>query len=162
MKKLLLSALAVIVLVCAAFSFACGGTTNNPSQNERQDDSSQTEKPELAEITGVAFADVSCDYDGTEKTITISGSLPQGVTVSYENNKATDAGEYSSTAKLSGEGYEPLELHAKLTINKIPFSGVSAETEQSAIYDGSPHLPELTGDLPRNTKVKFYIDDCET
>lgn len=162
MKKLLLSALAVIVLVCAAFSFACGGTTNNPSQNERQDDSSQTEKPELAEITGVAFADVSCDYDGTEKTITISGSLPQGVTVSYENNKATDAGEYSSTAKLSGEGYEPLELHAKLTINKIPFSGVSAETEQSAIYDGSLHLPELTGDLPRNTKVKFYIDDCET
>jgi hypothetical protein len=46
----------------------------------------------------------------------VSGELPDGVTVSYQNNQGTQAGTYLATATLTGEGYETLTLQATLTI----------------------------------------------
>ena len=47
------------------------------------------------EITGVTLSNAEYTYDGTEKSVSISGTLPYGATVSYTNEKATDAGTYN-------------------------------------------------------------------
>ena len=77
------------------------------------------------EITGIGFADATYDYDGTEKSIVITGTLPEGTSVVYSRadaatngNKATNAGTYAVTATVSGTGYTTLTKTATLTINK--------------------------------------------
>ncbi|MCL4641705.1 MAG: Ig-like domain-containing protein, partial [Olivibacter sp.] len=42
-----------------------------------------------AAITGISFQDGSFVYDGTAKSLAISGTLPVGTSVSYENNSRT-------------------------------------------------------------------------
>ena len=71
---------------------------------------------EKAEIDGVSFDDASYKYDGTEKKIEISGILPVGVNVEYENAVQTEKGSYEARAVLSGKNYITKELKATLTI----------------------------------------------
>jgi len=53
------------------------------------------------DMSGVTFADKTVAYDGTANSITIGGTLPAGVTVSYEGNGKTEAGTYTVTAKFA-------------------------------------------------------------
>ena len=70
-----------------------------------------------AEITGVSFEDVTVPYDGKSHEITLKGELPKGASVTYENNKGTEAGTYNATAKISGgANYQDKTLNATLTI----------------------------------------------
>ncbi|MDE6059067.1 MAG: hypothetical protein K2G44_03400, partial [Clostridia bacterium] len=85
MKKKLLS-IFVAVLLCLStlgLFMACGGSTEK-------------------DITGVTFEDKTVIYDGAEHEITVSGTLPEGVSVSYTGNKGTNVGVYNATATLSG------------------------------------------------------------
>src|SRR5690606_11501904 len=50
-----------------------------------------------ADITGITFDDDSFTYDGTSKSLSVSGVPPAGTTVSYTGNDQTDAGTYSVT-----------------------------------------------------------------
>lgn len=52
------------------------------------------------EEINLTFEDGTFLYDGTAKQITVSGALPRGVTVEYENNDQTEAGVYTVTARL--------------------------------------------------------------
>ena len=72
-----------------------------------------TEKPK-EDFTGLSMADKTFTYDGTEKSVAVSGSLPAGASVVYENEKATDVGEYNVKATISANGYNDLVLTAKL------------------------------------------------
>ena len=72
----------------------------------------------IKNFTGIAFENVTCDYDGNVHEITISGNLPEGAVVEYQNNKATNSGEYNASVKITLEGYNTLTLNAKLKINK--------------------------------------------
>ena len=76
---------------------------------------------EIKNITGISFEDTSFEYDGTEKEILITGNLPQGAEAVYQNNKATNIGEYLSTVVITAEGYNELTLTATLTILGIQF-----------------------------------------
>lgn len=52
-------------------------------------------------------------FDGTEKSISISGALPKGVRVEYEGNGQTEAGTYTVTARFvitDAANYEAGEL----------------------------------------------------
>ncbi len=111
------------------------------------------------DITGVTLTDKSFVYDGTEKSLVVSGSLPQTVTVTYTNNKATDAGTYNVTALLRGEGYNDLTLTATLTVTKADITGISAEENQSVACDGEAKLPEISGTLPSGVTAKFYFNN---
>ncbi|MCY4781737.1 MBG domain-containing protein, partial [Sphingobacterium sp. UT-1RO-CII-1] len=85
------------------------------------EDGSQTAKLTItkASIAGVTFADASFTYDGTVKSLVIAGALPVGAKISYENNKQTEAGEYTVTAVIDGgNNYEGGSQTAKLTITK--------------------------------------------
>ena len=73
------------------------------------------------DMSNITFEDVEFVYDGTEKAILISGELPEDVTVSYSQNKLTNAGEIIVIATFSGDysNYNAIEpMTAKLTIKK--------------------------------------------
>ena len=55
------------------------------------------------DMSSVHFNGIHTTYDGSEKKIAIEGTLPTGLTVSYADNGATDAGIYSVTAKFTTE-----------------------------------------------------------
>ena len=68
------------------------------------------------EIEGVAFENVVETYDGTEKTIEVTG-VPEGATVTYNTpNTYKDAGAYTVTATVTQEGFADKEISAVLTI----------------------------------------------
>ena len=65
--------------------------------------------PALNEITTAKFESVTVEWNGQQKSITVTG-LPEGVTVEYTNNVGTEVGTYDATAVLSGEGYQTIYL----------------------------------------------------
>src|SRR5690606_35393107 len=69
-----------------------------------------------ASITGVTLEEGSFEYDGTAKSLAITGTLPAGTSVSYGNNSRTDVGSHEVTATISGSSYETLILKAGLKI----------------------------------------------
>ena len=72
-------------------------------------------------MSGVTFEDATYTYDGEEKTLTISGTLPAGVSVSYSQNALTDAGFIEVVASFEGDYLNYNHISAKiaiLTINK--------------------------------------------
>ena len=78
-------------------------------------------EPEIKPLENIAFKSDSFEYDTTEHEITVTGNIPDGVSVVYkggENGKngATNVGTYTITATISGEGYETLVLTATLKI----------------------------------------------
>ena len=73
------------------------------------------------DMSGVSFTDVSYTYDGSEKTLTVTGMLPDGVTVEYTANTLTDAGSVEVTASFTGEtkNYNEIDpMTATLTIER--------------------------------------------
>ena len=90
-------------------------------------------------ITGVTFENATFQYDGSAHSIAVSGTIPSGVSVSYSNNNKTESGTYTVTANLSGTGYEPLKLTAKLTIEPIPLNKSGYFYDKAFLYDGQNH-----------------------
>ena len=127
---------------CWAF-VACGGNDNPP-------------EPSLAVITGVTFEDRTFAYDGTEKKIEVTGDIPDGVTVVYENNTAMDAGTYQAKATLTGDAYQTLVLTATLTItdSRPAITGVTFDGATFA-YDGTEKKIEVTGNIPDGVTVAY-------
>ena len=54
------------------------------------------------DMSGVTFESLTIEYDGTPKSLVISGTLPEGVTVTYLNNDKTETGTYDVTAVFTG------------------------------------------------------------
>ena len=96
MKKIFAALLLAMLLALPLV--ACNKTPNTPPDNG-QEEITETE------ITGITFSDANFDFDGQEHAVTVTGIIPDGVSVSYANNKGTDAGTYNATATLSGTGY---------------------------------------------------------
>ena len=57
------------------------------------------------DMSGITFENKTVTYDGNEHELLIEGTLPEGVTVTYENNENINAGTYEVTAILKGNGY---------------------------------------------------------
>ena len=130
------------------------------------------------DMSGVIFADDSVVYDGKAHTLVVSGSLPDGVTVSgYSAEGYINSGSYVITVAFSQEdsdNYKKVnELSATLTIEKAQcvFLG---ETEQREIYDGTNKKPRISVNNDEQTvfddandgysdfgryKVKFYTNE---
>ncbi|MDX3915300.1 MAG: Ig-like domain-containing protein [Pseudosphingobacterium sp.] len=107
-----------------------------------------------AAITGISFQDGSFVYDGTAKSLAISGTLPVGTSVSYENNSRTDVGTQEVTATINGDNYETLVLKANLTISKAAITGISFQ-DGSFVYDGTAKSLAISGTLPMGTSVSY-------
>ncbi len=75
----------------------------------------------LREFEGITFDDVVVVYDGTEKYLSVDG-MPEGASVTYQNNGKTEIGEHVITATITKYGYRPLTLTATLTICKDTYT----------------------------------------
>ncbi len=166
----------VLCAILTAFAFLTSCGENKPDESseppggssEKDTASSEMNSDESPEVVkknfdGITFADLSVDYDGNEKEILVSGDLPEGTTVTYKNNKGTNAGTYNAEAVLTCDGYWPKTYSAKLTINKISYdmSGASWNYTAPFDYDGSAKTVTVTG-LPDGVTVKSYTDNEKT
>ncbi len=107
-----------------------------------------------AQITGISFEDATFSFDGTEKTLLISGDLPDGTSVVYENNTRTNAGTQTATATITGDNYQTLVLQANLEITPGEITGISFE-DATFIFDGTEKTLLIGGDLPEGTTVTY-------
>lgn len=132
----------------ARFGYGTGGGTEQGGSEQDEND------PET--ITGVTFEDQTFTYDGNEHSISVTGDVPDGVTVAYENNSAVNAGTYEAKAVLSGEGYVTLTLDATLTIEKATLDASAFTFEDDTVtYDGKAHSLKVEGELPAGVTVTY-------
>lgn len=66
----------------------------------------------------VKFVNRSFVYDGDEKSLTITDTLPTGTNVTYTNNGRTDVGSQIVTVTISGSNYQTLVLTAELAVTR--------------------------------------------
>ncbi len=108
-----------------------------------------------ADITGITFNNASFIYDGSEKSISIMGSLPSVASISYTNNSLRDAGTQTATATIhGGNNYNDLVLTAELTIAKADITGITFNNA-SFIYDGSEKSMSIMGSLPSVASISY-------
>ncbi len=111
--------------------------------------------PEDKEITGVELNPAEFTYDGTAKSLEIEGTLPEGVTVEYAGNGKINAGKYTVSAALSGEGYKTLVLEAELIINKATITGITLTDERKPYQENIYHKILIAGTLPEGVTVSY-------
>ena len=115
------------------------------------------------DMSGITFEDKDYSYDGTEKELVISGELPNGVSVSYENNTLTDAGSIIATAHFTGDSknYELIaDKTATLTVikdgayHKVTFVISDNEQKEVVVKNGegvsSAEVPEVPSKVGYN------------
>ena len=124
------------------------------SSEPSTDSSTPDPKPELKDFEGITFSDLTVDYNGQEQEIRVTGELPLDASVSYTNNKGTNAGTYKATAVISMEGYNTLTLNATLKINKIALDAIVFENG-SFEYDEKEHAISVTGNIPSGVSVSY-------
>ena len=108
-------------------------------------------------LSGISFESKIFIYDGTPKSLYISGDLPNDITVSYEGNGQIAAGEYTITAKFTApEHYGTLpNLTATLTITKATYDMSRVVFENDTVtYDGQEHSITATN-LPEGVTVTY-------
>lgn len=109
-----------------------------------------------AEIEGIKLESKTFIYDGSVKSLELSGKLPNGIEIKYFNNEARDVGEYLVSVILNGDNYEEIELKATMIIvsDKRDFENLSFES-LIANYNGDFHNLQVTGILPTDTIITY-------
>ncbi|MBR7117154.1 MAG: leucine-rich repeat domain-containing protein [Clostridia bacterium] len=112
-------------------------------------DMSATIKVEKAsyDTYGIYFDKSTVIYDGKPHSVAVSGNIPEGVTVSYSGNDATEIGEHTVVASFTGDAknYNDIpNMETKLCIIDGPtaLGGVSFK-DGSFEYDGKDHALEV-------------------
>ena len=104
--------------------------------------------------SSIVFNSATYTYDGTEKTITVSGTLPTGTNVTYENNKRTNVGTSQAKAILTNSNYKGKTLTANLIIQHAGIPGITF-SNATFVYDGTAKRINISGNLPAETTVTY-------
>ena len=106
-------------------------------------------------MSGITFEDKTVTYDGNEHELLIEGTLPEGVTVTYENNKLTEVRSIKATAIFThnNPNYNEIpNMTATLTIEEEKFAitwknqdGTILEIDENVI---AGDMPEYNGNIP--------------
>ena len=100
--------------------------------------------------------------EAQEVKLNIDGKLPEGLTVVYTGNKATDAGDYIATATIVPDGNHEIvgtipELSISWKIDKALIDDSSLVFADTTVdYDYKPHKLELTGN-PEILKMLEWV-----
>ena len=110
-------------------------------------------------MEGISFLDKTVTYNGQQFKVEIAGELPTGVSVSYTNNKGTNAGVYNAVASFTGDAdnYNAIpDKTAVLTINKATYNmeGISF-LDKTVTYNGQQFKVEIAGELPTGVSVAY-------
>jgi len=131
-------------------------------------------KPNPPQLTGIAFNDTEFTYDGEDKSVFISGTLPEGVTTQYFGNGVSEVGVYTVTVKFyfNGTYMDGKDLSCTLTIkaadvtppdddpidppigNNIDLSHIKFNSA-SFTYDGVQKEINIIGQLPAGVSVVY-------
>ena len=103
----------------------------------------------------------SFTYDGTPKRVELTG-IPDGVSVSYENNTATDAGSYRAVAVFETDASDynaPGSMSCEWVIDKADpdIRRMRWDYSQPFVYDGSTRTVRLEG-IPDTLNVRYSGD----
>lgn len=110
------------------------------------------------DMSGISFEGNSVVWSGNSNSLQICGNLPEGVTVSYENNGHTDVGVYEVIAHFTvDENHEPVpDMKATLTVSEktyvITFVEENGDTHSDTIAHG-----ESTDKFPLPYEKRGYI-----
>ncbi len=161
MIKKIIGVISTILMASSSLMLTACGENNGNGGNPSSDDTNQ--ESVLKQFVGITFNDATYNYDGTQKELLISGTLPEGSNVVYTNNVGTNAGVYNATAKITCNGYSELNLSAKMTINKASYNVTSAlwNYTNAFTYDGTEKSVVLNN-LPDGVTVKRYIGNKNT
>ncbi|MGL4582601.1 MAG: MBG domain-containing protein, partial [Flavobacterium sp.] len=110
---------------------------------------------EKAKLTNITFNRKTVDYNGKPQHILISGKLPKGVSVTYENNVHTDAGVYKASATLEGKNYVTSKRTSTFTISPLHISKFISFADRAYVYDGQSKTITLMGNLPSGLNVVY-------
>ena len=158
----------VLTLALALALVACGGGDDTPSASTPDPTPTPTPEPtptpdpdpdpepdpELLDFEGLTFVGDTVVYDGKEHVIEISGTLPEGATVSYTSNKGTGVGTYNASARVECDGYNTKTLTATLTIKKADITGITL-TGSRVEYDTETHSIQVVGNVPAGVTVSY-------
>ena len=115
-------------------------------------------------ITQMAsFESATYTYDGSPKTIEVTG-LVDGMSVEYKsNNSFTDAGVYDIHAIVTHVDGQIFYLFASLTIEKATYdmSGISFSDKEEPLLN-EPHSIFIEGELPEGVTVEYLGNDQST
>lgn len=160
-KLLLMSSLMALSLCISS----CGGNEQNDSQNEQISQSeivnseisnSVSEEVKL-NFTGITMGNKTVTYNGQEHTITVEG-VPEFAQVTYSNDGPyTNVGEYTIGAKVSADGYNDLDLSAKLNIVKADLEGLTF-SDVKYEYDGNVKTIYVDGNIPSDATITYTSD----
>ncbi|SDZ59781.1 MBG domain-containing protein, partial [Rhodonellum ikkaensis] len=107
-----------------------------------------------ATVEGITFENGSFVFDGSAKSLVITGTLPEGTSVSYADNSRTDVGSQTATATITGDNFTTLVLTATLAITPATVEAITFENG-SFVFDGSAKSLEIAGELPDGTSVEY-------
>ena len=118
-----------------------------------------------ADLIGLSLENKTVTYDGTPKSIEITGELDDSISTlteystEFKNNNKTNAGTYYVYATItpSNNNFNPLVLDAILIIDKADIVGISMENV-TVDYDGTPKTITVTGDVPSGIVVDYYYN----
>ena len=130
------------------------------SANGKKSGVAITVNPIDHDMSGVTFESKTFAYDGKAHGIAISGTLPEGVTVSYSVNgetvdgvALTDIDIYEITAEftVTDPNYNPIQsMTATLTISELEVfdtDGLGIDIDANVVYNGLSRTPQLVGDI---------------
>ncbi|MBR4377790.1 MAG: hypothetical protein IKP50_02770 [Bacilli bacterium] len=142
----------LLPIVAMLFS-GCKGKDNSNNNNNEEQQQQQTDKT----FTGLSFNNSTYTYDGQEHSISVSGELPEGATVSYgeSGNSFSSVGDHVITATITCNGYTTLTLTATLTINPAELPGSYTFVGATVTYDAQPHSISVTGDIPEGAVISY-------
>ena len=116
-----------------------------------------------ATVSGISFEDKTFTYNGEKRSLAISGTLPEEVTVSYVNNGKTNANTYNVTATFACETENyvvPEDMTAVLTIKKAVYDMSNVTFENKTVtYDGKTHSLAVSDNLPNGVSVMYENND---
>lgn len=114
----------------------------------------------VIDMSGIKFEDKEATYDGTEKTIVISGTLPAFVTAQYDGNKRTAAGTTEAIVNFViadeyKDLYEPVQsMIATLTVKAGTFVTANSAKGEYTLKSGADVSYQLLLDAV-NATVKY-------
>ena len=119
-----------------------------------------TVKKATYNMAGATFGNGSFVYDGKAHGLTISGTLPSGVSVTYEGNEKTESGVYTVTAKFSGDSanYNLIsDKVATLTINAKDIKDAIVGLGSDLTYNGSEQTKEVVSVTIDGLEVTYTV-----
>lgn len=116
-----------------------------------------------AKITGVSLEPGLFNYDGQYHEILVEGDLPEGVKISYENNRQINKGTYDVVAHLYDDAgnYEPLDLFTTMVIAETTITPIAKINEIAYNLNGEysdSYVIEGTL-IARDSSGRGYIQD---